>query len=356
MPEAARSPYPSLAPSAAQLERAAEQLCRFIDADSTSGREGPGIDAAMALAAELGLPAERLPVAPGRDNVYIGEPHPEVLLCTHLDTVPPFIPSRRDDKAIRGRGACDAKGVAVAMLHGLVLARSAAPTAVRAGCLLVSGEETDHLGAHAAVASGRFSPRRVILGEPCGMAPAIGQKGLLKLRLAATGKSGHSAYPELGASAVHRLVTTLASLVSAHLPADRTLGATTLNVGVVQGGVAANVIAPAAEALVLVRCAAPVDAVLAAVRDLAGPDVTITELSRTEPLDFDPLADASDGSAPGPAVPFNTDASILTALGAPVALMGPGDMRCAHGDHEHLTLADLAEGIERYAQAIVRLS
>lgn len=356
MPTAARSPYPSLAPSPAELERAAEQLCRFIDAESISGREAPGVEIALTLAAELGLPAERLAVAPGRDNVYIGDPGPDVLLCTHLDTVPPFIPSRRDATTIWGRGACDAKGVAVAMLHGLVLARRAAPAAVRAGCLLVAGEETDHLGARAAVVSGRFSPRRVILGEPCGMAPAIGQKGLLKLRLATTGRSGHSAYPELGASAVHRLVTALSALVSAQLPADRTLGQTTLNVGTLQGGVAANVIAPSAEALVLVRCAAPVDAVLAAVRDLAGPDVVISELSRTEPLDFDPLDDAHDGSGLGPAVPFNTDASILAALGAPVALMGPGDMRCAHGDQEHLTLDALAEGIERYAQAIVRLS
>ncbi len=292
-----------------------------------------------------------LPAAAGRDNIYIGAAAPAILLCTHYDTVPPHLPARRDATALWGRGACDAKGVAIAMLHGLVLALRVAPTA-RVGCLLVCGEETDHLGAKAAVATELWRPRHVILGEPCGMAPAIGQKGLLKIAVSATGQSGHSAYPELGISATHRLVTALHALLQATLPADKALGATTVNVGELRGGVAANVIAPSAEALVLIRCAAPVDSILGAVKDILGPDLAVEERSRSEPIDFDTLGSA----APGAAVPFNTDASILAALGVPVALMGPGDMRCAHGEREHLSYADLAEGIERYAEAIVRLS
>jgi len=351
MPEHARFRYPSLAPSPSELDAAAARLCRLVDCDSTSGREAPAVPTILAIAAELGLPAKVIPVAPGRDNVYIGAPSPGVLLCTHYDTVPPFLPARREDRLVWGRGACDAKGVAIAMLHGLVLALRVAPTA-RVGCLLVCGEETDHLGAKVAVATDMFAPRHVILGEPCGMAPAIGQKGLLKLALSATGHSGHSAYPELGVSALHRLVTALSELLSAPLPDDEALGPTTVNIGELRGGIAANVIAPSAEALVLVRCAAPVDTILAAIKDLVGPTISITELSRSEPIDFDTLG----AEATGPAVPFNTDASILAALGAPLALMGPGDMRCAHGDREHISLDDLAEGIERYAQALVRLS
>lgn len=355
MPEHVRSSYPSLAPSAADLDAAASWLVRLVDVDSTSGREAPAIPAILALADALGLRSRVMPAGPGRDNVYLGaalDGSPAILLCTHYDTVPPFLPATLDRAAgvVRGRGACDAKGVAVAMAYGLVQARRALPDA-NAGLLLVCGEETDHLGARAAVASGAFSPRHVILGEPCGMTPAIAQKGLLKLRISAAGQSGHSAYPELGASAVHRLVRALDRLLAADLPADETLGATTLNVGEVRGGVAANVIAPAAEALVLIRCAAPVDAILAAVKALAGREVSVTELSRSEPIDFDTL-----GVESGPAVPFNTDASVLAALGARVALMGPGDMRCAHGEREELALADLADGIERYAEAIVRLS
>lgn len=354
MPEHARThlaPYPALAPDPARLEQALSQLARLVDVDSTSGREAPAVPVIMAIAAELGLPAQIMAAAPGRDNVYVGAPAPAILLCTHYDTVPPHLPARRDATALWGRGACDAKGVAVAMLHGLVLAARAAPT-LPAGCLLVCGEETDHIGAKAAVASELWRPRHVILGEPCGMAPAIGQKGLLKIAVSATGQSGHSAYPELGTSATHRLITGLNALLNAALPADKALGATTVNVGEIHGGLAANVIAPAAEALVLIRCAAPVDSILAAVKDILGPDLVVSERSRSEPIDFDTLG----STAPGAAVPFNTDASILAALGVPVALMGPGDMRCAHGEREHLTHVDLAEGIERYAEAIVRLS
>jgi acetylornithine deacetylase len=349
--------YPSLAPSAARLDQAVDQLVRLIDADSTSGREAPGVDLAAAIATELGLHVTRQPVAPQRDNLLVGHPDPAVLLCTHLDTVPPFLPARRTDGVIHGRGACDAKGVAIAMLHALVLARHAAP-GVAAACLLVVGEETDHAGARAAVALEQLRPRHVILGEPCGMLPAIGQKGLLKVRLETRGKSGHSAYPELGVSAVHRLVAALHDLLSTPLPADATLGETTVNVGEVRGGVAANVIAPSAEALVLVRCAAPVDAVLAALRDRVGAEVKVIELSRAEPLDFDTLgmAGLSGSHAIGPAVPFNTDASILSALGAPISLMGPGDMRTAHGEGEHLPIRELALGIERFAEVLVRLS
>jgi acetylornithine deacetylase len=350
---APRPPYPSLTPSADRLTAAVDQLIRFIAADSTSGREEPGVAIAMAIAGELGLPATRLAAAPGRDNVLIGHQKPAVLLCTHLDTVPPFIPARLQHDVVWGRGACDAKGVAIAMLHGLDLALGLLGPDTALACLLVVGEESDHIGAKAIAAEGRLTPRHILLGEPCGMAPAIGQKGLLKLRLSATGKSGHSAYPEVGSSAIHRLVDTLSAVVHARWPSDPSLGETTVNVGEISGGVAANVIAASASATVLFRCAAPVDAVLAALSDLLAatcPDIDATELSRSEPIDFDAL-----GQDPGPAVPFNTDASYLLGLGARVSLLGPGDMRCAHSDNEHLSVADLRDGITRYAEAIVRL-
>ncbi len=112
-------------------------------------------------------------------------------------------------------------------------------------------------------------------------------------------------------------------------------------------------IAASAEALLLFRCAAPVDAVRAAVADLLaadGQEVALVELSRSEPIDFDHL-----GLTPGPSVPFNTDASLLLELGARVSLLGPGDMRCAHSEREHLHIADLEEGITRYAEALARL-
>ncbi len=330
--------------------QAADHLMRLMAADSTSGREEPAVAVAATLAAELGLRAVRLPAAPGRDNLLVTpvglEGDPQVVLCTHLDTVPPFIPPTLSGAAIRGRGACDAKGAAVAMMHALATASADAP-GMRAACLLVVGEETDHVGARAFAAQPPFIPRRVILGEPCGLTPRAGQKGLLKARLSVKGTAAHSAYPELGSSAIHRLVERLAALLASTFPADPMLGDTTANVGLIEGGVAANVLAPEASAVLLVRCAAPCEAVLAHVASVLGDGVALDLLNRVEPIAFSPLP----GEA-APAVPFNTDASDLGRLGACLHLLGPGDMRCAHGPDEHLELDQLDAGISAYAQLL----
>jgi len=346
--DVAPSGFATFTPSAAQVEQAVGHLVRIVDVDSTSGAEEPAIAVAEAICDELGLPHRRMPVAPGRDNLVVGPPDAAIVFCTHLDTVPPFIPASRDATHVHGRGACDAKGVGVAMLHALQLL-SAEGAAERVGCLLVVGEEADHVGARAAVEAG-VRPSHIILGEPCGLAPSVAQKGLLKLSLTATGSAGHSAYPELGISAVHILIDALHAIRHATLPHDDLLGETTVNVGEIHGGVAANVIAPEARATVLIRCAAPVDAVLAAVRDLAPAPIRIAELSRAEPREF-----LTGGVPTGPAVPFNTDAGWLAATGAELMLLGPGDMRCAHGPHERLAISDLAAGIAAYARTAARL-
>jgi acetylornithine deacetylase len=330
--------------------QAADHLIRLMAADSTSGREEPAVAVAEALASELGLTPRRLPAAPGRDNLLVVpaglDSDPRVVLCTHLDTVPPFIPPTLAGGTIRGRGACDAKGAAVAMLHALARAATETP-GLKAACLLVVGEETDHIGARAFAAAPPFVPARVILGEPCGLTPRAGQKGLLKARLTVRGLAAHSAYPELGTSAIHRLVDRLAALLASDFPADPTLGDTTANVGLIEGGVAANVLAPEASAVLLVRCAAPCEAVLAHIRATLGDSVSLELLNTVEPIAFSPLP----GEA-APAVPFNTDASDLGRLGACLHLLGPGDMRCAHGPDEHLDLDQLAAGVDAYAQLL----
>lgn len=331
------------------VDHAVAHLVALVNADSTSGREEPAVAVAEQICADLGLATTRMTAAPGRDNLLVGAKDARVVLCTHLDTVPPFIPASVDATHIHGRGACDAKGVAIAMLYALKALREAGHDAHSAACLLVVGEETDHLGAKTAVSVG-LSPTHVILGEPCGMAPAIAQKGLLKLILSARGAAGHSAYPDAGVSAVHLLLDAIAGIRSAPLPADPILGETTLNVGRIEGGVAANVLAPSAEATLLIRCAAPVESVLAAVVDAAGDRVSIRETGRAEPLDFD-----TAGEAPGPAVPFNTDGFVLGGLGAALQLMGPGDMRCAHAPHERLSIAELGGAITDFARAVTRL-
>ncbi|MGM0575781.1 MAG: M20/M25/M40 family metallo-hydrolase [Myxococcota bacterium] len=332
------------------LEQAVEHLVALVDRPSVSGEEGPAVDEAERIAAEdLDLPVRRMPVDEGRDNLLVGSGAPRVLLCTHLDTVPPFVPARREARTVLGRGAADAKGVAVAMLHALARLREAGE-ADDAAVLLVVGEETDHLGARAAAESD-LRPEVIVLGEPCGMAPARAQKGILKLRLRARGCAGHSAYPEVGVSAIHDLLAALSAIRDTPLPADEALGPTTVNVGRLEGGVAANVIADEAEALVLVRCAAPVDAILSDVRERVDGVASVEEISRAEPIEFD-----AAGLEPGEAVPFNTDAHYLAPMGARLLLMGPGDMRCAHAEGEHLAVEDLRAGISLYADLVTRLT
>lgn len=332
-----------------ELERAIEHLVGLVNAPSVTGDEGPAVDEAERIARhDLGLPVVRMEAEPGRDNLLIGDSDPRVVLCTHLDTVPPHIDASVNETHVFGRGACDAKGIAIAMLYGTARVRARGDGAGLA-CLFVVGEESTHCGAMAAAASD-LAPRHIVLGEPCGLDPAVAQKGLLKLRLVAKGSSGHSAYPELGVSAVHRLLDGIERLKRVDLPSDPSLGLTTMNVGRIEGGVAANVIAPQAEAILLFRCAAPVDAILAEIRSRVGSLVTLEELSRAEPYAFDVL-----GLTPGPAVPFNTDAHTLVDLGAAMSLMGPGDMRCAHSAREELSFEDLAAGILAYERVVTDL-
>ncbi len=331
--------------TAERLEQAVEQLVRLVDSPSVTGVEAPAVDEAERITRdELGLTVSRMAVAPGRDNLLVGDPSPRVVLCTHLDTVPPHIGASRDDTWVHGRGSADAKGIAIAMVHALKVLEDAGAAAGLA-CLLVVGEESDHSGAKRAAEVGP-RPAHIVLGEPCGLAPARAQKGLLKIRLSAVGSAGHSAYPDVGVSATHRLLDALGELRARPLPADDDLGQTTLNVGELSGGVAANVIAPSARALLLIRCAAPVDAVLAEVRERLGELVSVDELSRSEPVEFD----VAGAERPGPTVPFNTDAHYLSSLGARMSLLGPGDMRCAHADGERLAIADLEAGILAYAE------
>lgn len=356
----------STAVVAAAVQEAAAALIRLVDIDATSGAEAAITDGFEALGRDLGLPVSRWPVTAGRENIIFGSAKPRLVFCTHMDTVPPHIPSRRvaggsdgdDLGAIYGRGAADAAGVAVAMAYA-AKALSDLGLADDVACWFVVGEETDHAGAKALLHY-PDPPSIVILGEPCGGLPVRGQKGLLKLKVTASGTAAHSAYPELGASATHALMRALVAVLDADLPQDtEALGETTVNIGILEGGLAANVVAPSASAVVLIRCAAPVDAistaVASAIGEAAGPSVTIAELNRAEPLEF--LADAATlgEMKTGPPVPFNTDAHTLGPLQAKLLLMGPGDMRCCHGPDEHLSIADLGRAITDYTTVAQRL-
>ncbi|MDE3165048.1 MAG: M20/M25/M40 family metallo-hydrolase, partial [Acidobacteriota bacterium] len=191
------------------------------------------------LAARYGGAIERMEVEPRRFNVFAqwGEPL-IVTLSTHMDTVPPFIASREDEEHIWGRGACDTKGIIASMIQAVEALLAAGQRGI--GLLFVVGEERNSAGAYKAAQTPRGS-RYIINGEPTENRLALGSKGALRYEVCCHGKMAHSAYPELGDSAIEKLLDTLAAIRRVPLPVDGLLGASTLNIGTLSGGRAPNV-------------------------------------------------------------------------------------------------------------------
>jgi acetylornithine deacetylase len=329
-------------------------LLGWVDIPSVTGSEEDYGDALARALAAIGLDVERQSLAPGRFNVLARAREPRVVLCTHQDTVPPWLPPREDREFVHGRGACDAKGPAVAMI-------AAAEELLRAGedrfgILFTVGEETDSAGA--ALANERLAdpwrPRRLIVGEPTSMRWVAAHKGAFKARLRARGVAGHSSQPG-GRSAVHELVLCAHRLLGESWGRHPVLGEGTLNIGRIQGGVAANVVADSAEAELLVRVVEPIADVRARVEKCLGPDMEIALTSKAcDPTTFD-VPELAPGGEPAPTVPivvaFGTDAPHLPRWGRPM-LCGPGSIQDAHTDHEKIEKRALAEAAATYARAV----
>lgn len=277
-----------------------------------------------------------------RFNVYahvVGET-PEVVLSTHFDTVPPYVALREDDEFLHGRGTCDAKGILAAQV---VAAERLRADGVRVAMLFVVGEERDSAGAK--VANG-LAPgcRFLINGEPTDNRLALATKGALRVELYATGKMAHSAYPELGDSAIDKLVEALAAVKALELPVVEEIGDTTVNVGIVSGGRAPNVIADAAEAHLLVRLVGPgapvKEAILRAVDGRARVEFSLE-------LPFIRMRQV--GRLPTMVAKFATDIPSLTAWGEPF-LLGPGSIHVAHTPDERIRKTELLEAVELYVE------
>lgn len=324
----------------------------LIDIDSTTGREREVGDFLFRYLEDLvqtsGGAVERMPVEGDRFNVFATWGEPVVVLSTHMDTVPPFFPSSEDDEFIHGRGACDTKGGIAAMLQA---ARELLEEGVRGfGLLFVVGEETDSLGAQVANRHPRGA-RYLIDGEPTENRLALGSKGYLYIRIEAEGKAAHSAYPELGESAVDRLLEVLARLRALTLPADPVLGETTLNVGTLAGGRAANVVADQARAEVTVRTVGPAGDLKRRISEAvhAVPGVRIAEIRETPAVQL--------GSLPGFAttiVKYTTDIPRLGAWGEPF-LLGPGSIHVAHTPEERVAKRDLLDAARHYGDMVRQL-
>lgn len=282
-----------------------------------------------------------------RFNVYAGKQgeQPDVVLSTHMDTVPPFIPSSEDEDFIYGRGACDAKGIIAAQIGAAEILRA---DGIKVGLLFLVGEERDSAGAKVANEHPRGS-RFLINGEPTDNRIAIASKGALRAAIHATGKMAHSAYPELGESAVHKLVEALDRLLDIKLPVMDGIGPSTLNIGTIEGGRATNVIADKAEAHVLIRLVGPSEATRNAVEEaVAG----LASVEFTLEIPFTRLRHME--GVPSMVAAFTTDVPWLTNWGEPV-LLGPGSIHVAHTPHERLSKIELANAIRLYADVARRL-
>lgn len=322
------------------LDKLASDLEDWLQIDSTSGREHQFLEVLEQSFRNDRWSTERQQVEDNRFNLIARtDAAPKVLFSTHVDTVPPFLPIRRTDDAIYGRGACDTKGGLLAMWEAARRLRADGIDEI--GFLLVVGEEVDHCGAKVA-RSLDLAPEQIILCEPTQNRVVEAQRGMLRFELRSRGIAGHSAFPDDGASAIDPLLEAIGRLRDHRWPVDDLLGPTTFNIGIVEGGVAANVFAPRARAELLFRAVSPVEELLETVEDLVGDDVDVEDAIYNDPVFFRAPTDVDTCT-----VPFNTDATYLAELGE-VWLVGPGDIRNAHSDDEHIEFSELAAGIDLY--------
>lgn len=314
---------------------------RLVAVESPTGAEGRVVGLLAGILEHAGYRVTRQPVTPGRENIYAWREPPALVFSTHLDCVPPFVPLREDEEWLHGRGSCDAKGLAAAMIAAAE--RLAERGERRIGLLFVVGEENGSDGAHAAAA---LEPKGSFLvnGEPTENRLCIGQKGSLRCDIEASGQAAHSAYPDEGNSAIEALLETLDRIRRLPLAVDPLLGPSTLNVGTIQGGVAPNVLAPSARAQVLIRTVGPTDDLKAALAATAAPGVRLT-IGLEIP--------AYKGSAPHgwetTVVSYASDLPFYEGWGRRFQL-GPGTIRVAHTDGERIRKADLRRGVELYVR------
>jgi acetylornithine deacetylase len=319
------------------------ELTRSLVAlETPTGSERPAIDFLDEALRRAGYTTSRQTVSVGRENLLAYRAPPALVFSTHVDTVPPYVPLSEDAEAIHGRGSCDAKGLAAAMISAAE--RLAARGERRVGLLFVVGEENGSDGAKAAA---DFGPRGRFLvnGEPTENRLSIGQKGALRVDLEATGRAAHSAYPNEGVSAIAALLDTIERIRRLPLPSDPLLGPSTLNIGLIHGGVAPNVIPPSASAQLHFRIVEPTGPLREAVLRVLSPGVTAAF-----PVE---LPFHKGGTAPAgwetTVVSYSSDLPFLASWGEGYQL-GPGSIRVAHTDGEHIRKADLLAGVELYAR------
>jgi acetylornithine deacetylase len=323
----------------------------LIDIESVTGREkavGEFLFATLEqFAAGTSGKVERMTVSPDRFNVLATWGTPTAVLSTHMDTVPPFFASTEDSEFVHGRGACDAKGIIAAMICA---AQQLCDSGTRDfGLLFVVGEEKDSLGALTAARHSRGT-KFLINGEPTENKLALGSKGTLRFVLTARGRLAHSAYPELGDSAIEKLLDALNAARKLSLPHDSLLGKSTLNIGTISGGRAPNVIADEARADLMFRTVGDPEPIRAALRAAVDGRVEIEEVLHTPALHLEAVAGFEST-----VVAYTTDIPNFGGAWGKPLLLGPGTIHVAHTAEERIPKKELLAAIGIYAALVQRL-
>ena len=332
---------------------------QLIDIDSTTGDEAK---VAAMLAEYLrgrGYSVLEQPIGPAangaaatssegrtRCNVIAAVGEPELVFSTHFDCVPPFFPSRLENDTLYGRGACDAKGILAAQIAAAERLRAEGET--RVGLVFVAGEER---GSDGAMAANKIASqcRFLVNGEPTDNRLAVATRGVYRVRLRAAGRAAHSGYPELGESAIEKLLDVLSDMRATEWPADDLLGTTHYTIGLINGGVAPNVVPPSAEAEILFRSVADHSVLRRVLGDVVNNRVAIEEVLEVPPARFH----VEDGFETA-AFSYTTDIPFLEKWGTPL-LMGPGSIHVAHTDREHVEISELLRGVDLYEKLAKQL-
>lgn len=322
---------------------------RLVDIESITGNE---LRVSQELESILGELAKRfdgkvtrIAVEPERDNILCTFGEPFVTLSTHMDTVPPFFASREDDEFIWGRGACDVKGIISAMLCASVKLLEEGRR--NFALMFVVGEERNSVGAYHAGRNPVGNHKFLINGEPTENRLALGSKGALRLELVASGKMAHSAYPELGESAIVKLLDALERVRKVALPVSEILGPSTLNIGLIGGGRAPNVIPDSAKAELLIRLVDDGDSTVAAVREACAGLVEVTEVLRIPAV----LLGSIDGFDTMVAS-YTTDIPAFQGAWGQPYLLGPGTIHVAHTSEERIPKRQLLDAVDIYQNMV----
>jgi acetylornithine deacetylase len=319
----------------------------LIDIESTTGLEH---DAGVWLAGYLrdhGYTVSEQPVSEGRFNIFARlDTPPLVVFSTHFDCVPPFFPSRQEGGLLFGRGSCDAKGILAAQITAAGRLREAGEQ--RIGLLFIVGEERGSDGARAANEQPSPDVRFLVDGEPTDNRLGAATRGILRVRLHASGRAAHSSFPELGESAIDKLLDALLMIRGVALPADPLLGRTHYSVGLIDGGVAPNVISPHASAELLFRTVGDAQAVRNALRVVEG------HVSIEHVLDMPAVRLHTVPGFDTAVFPYTTDVPFLTRWGVPL-LLGPGSIHDAHTADEHVSIDQLHTAVALYSRVAQQL-